>query len=181
MYDLQIPNYIADNGSILGGGGGGQCPLAPLKSWIILDSSQPVGNTFKCGNIHYGNLQLKYNYCITSSIRLGSYVEWEIFAGVNFCMIDQYTLKINFRIFLIVYACSGRLRACIAGSSRTFVRYTVTLASLASLIVAGLIDTDSGPLGSERSLHFDALEKNRSRESFSKLALHLAPAASDSV
>ena len=33
--------------------------------------------------------------------------------------------------------------------------------SLASLIVAGLIEADSGPLGSERSLHFDALANNR--------------------
>ena len=32
----------------------------------------------------------------------------------------------------------------------TYVRYTVTLASLVSLIV---IDADSGPLGSERSLY----------------------------
>ena len=35
------------------------------------------------------------------------------------------------------------------------------LATLASLIVAGLIDADSGPLGSGRSLRFDALAKNR--------------------
>ena len=36
--------------------------------------------------------------------------------------------------------------------------YMVTLASLASLTV---IDADSGPLGPERSLRFDALAKNR--------------------
>ena len=47
-----------------------------------------------------------------------------------------------------------------ACSARTYVRYTVTLAILASLIVAGLIDADSGPLGSGRSLCFDALAKN---------------------
>ena len=47
---------------------------------------------------------------------------------------------------------------CAAGSTRTYVQYTVTLASLASLIV---IDADSGPLGSERSLRFNALAKNR--------------------
>ena len=41
--------------------------------------------------------------------------------------------------------------------------YTVTLASLASLIV---IDTDSGPLGPERSLRFDALAKNRKKDIF---------------
>ena len=35
------------------------------------------------------------------------------------------------------------------------------IASLASLIVVGLMDADSGPLGPERSLHFDALAKNR--------------------
>ena len=33
--------------------------------------------------------------------------------------------------------------------------------SWASLILAGLVDADSGPLGSERSLRFDALAKNR--------------------
>ena len=69
-------------------------------------------------------------------------------------MIGQNTLRINFRIFFISYACCGTLRACAAGSARTYVQYTVTLASLASMIV---IDADSGPLGSERSLRFNAL------------------------
>ena len=45
-----------------------------------------------------------------------------------------------------------------ADSAHTYVQYTVTLASLASLIVT---DADSGPLGSERSLRFDAWAKNR--------------------
>ena len=48
-------------------------------------------------------------------------------------------------------------------------RYVVTLASLASLIVAGLIDADSSPLGSERSLHFDAWQITDKEALFSKL------------
>ena len=32
---------------------------------------------------------------------------------------------------------------------------------LASLVAAELINADSGPLGSERSIHFDALAKNQ--------------------
>ena len=50
------------------------------------------------------------------------------------------------------------MRVCAADSAHTYVWYTVTLASLASLIV---IDADSGPLGPERSLSFDALAKNQ--------------------
>ena len=45
-------------------------------------------------------------------------------------------------------------------SARSYVRYMVTLATLASLIVAGLIYMYSSALGSGRSLCFDALAKN---------------------
>ena len=97
-------------------------------------------------------------------------------------MIDQNTFRIT---FLISYACCGRLRAYAVHSAHTYMQNMVTLASLASIrdgiiiiFFTVIIDADSGPLGPERSLHFDALAKNTS---FSELALHLAPAASNRV
>ena len=69
-------------------------------------------------------------------------------------MIDQNnTLRINFRIFkfrmLAVGDCAhAQLVVCAVCGNASI------------LIAAGLTDADS-PLGSERSLHFDALAKNR--------------------
>ena len=91
-------------------------------------------------------------------------------------MINQ---RINFRIFLILYACYRRLHTCAAGSDCTYVWYMVTLAILASLIVAGLIGADSSPLGSEGHSISTPWQRTDKEISFSELALYLVPAASD--
>ena len=69
-------------------------------------------------------------------------------------MINQNTLRINFRIF--------KFRMLAAGDCAHAQLVVCAVCGNASiLIVAGLIDADNGPLGSERSLHFDTLAKKR--------------------
>ena len=69
-------------------------------------------------------------------------------------MIDQNTLRINFRIFkfrmLAVGDCAhAQLVVCAVCGNASI------------LITVGLTNADNGPLGSEWSLHYDALAKNR--------------------
>ena len=72
-------------------------------------------------------------------------------------MIDQNTIRINFRIFkfrIHVLAAGDCAHAQLVALAFCAV-YGNAIASMASF------DADSGPLGSERSLSFDALAKNR--------------------
>ena len=73
----------------------------------------------------------------------------------------QYLAQERYRIFPLLSACAYISTG--ADSTKTYVQYMVMLASLASLIIYG-IDADSGALGSERSVCFDALAKNQSRD-----------------
>ena len=96
-----------------------------------------------------------------------------------FNMIVQNTLRIITYFFKFrVLNCCGRLRACAAGSARTFVRYTVTLASdsLARCMLIA-IHWDQKDITPFRRLGKEPIK----RHFCSKLALHLAPAASDRV